>query len=394
MKELTKLKLVFFALMLPGVLFAQEKEKLEKERMKIIREIEKTDSYLKSAQKEKDRTLKDLKVLESQISNRKKLVSTVEEELNLADKTLVKNQQKRDSINKRYEEVNKQYLSLLRYNYLQELSNQKLSFLLSSESLNVFLLRYRYIKQFEAYQKQKKEELLRIRTRLVHSDEIIKTEKEKKQALLSIEKTQIEQIRSEQTGKESILKELSGKESQLKAELNEKKKEREKLNKAIELVILAQLKEANERKNAAANEKAKTVKSGFSNQKGKLIWPVKDGIISTRFGKQPHPTLKGISIESNGIDIDCPGPRDVFAAYEGTIVGIVKVIGSENMVIINHGQYHTVYSNLKEVSVKKGDAVKTGDKIGRIASDSDVRSELHFEVWDGKNKVNPAAWLR
>jgi septal ring factor EnvC (AmiA/AmiB activator) len=277
---------------------------------------------------------------------------------------------------------------------LQQLSNQKLSYLLSSESLNSFLLRYRYIKQFEAYQKTKEKELNDLRLYLVQFDEEIKVENEKRTDLMAMEKEQFTKLKSEQTDKDQMLKSLSQKEEQLKKDLKQKKKEREKLNQAIEAVILAQLKAARE-KNPSGNLSVADAKlaDDFSKNKGKLPWPIDKGFISTKFGKQPHPSLKGITIESNGVDITCTGSTLVKSIFEGEVVGITKVIGSQNMVIVSHGSYYTVYSNLADVNVRKGNKLKIGDVIGSLSSEKE-KKQLHFEVWKGKNKLDPQAWIK
>jgi septal ring factor EnvC (AmiA/AmiB activator) len=373
---------------------AQDKATLEKERAKIISQIEETNNYLKSTQKEKKVAVNDLNAIKKQVENRQKLIENIQDELEQANQLLEYNRQKRDSIGQAYGQLMKQYASILRYNYLQQLSNQKLSYLLSSESLNSFLLRYRYIKQFEAYQKTKEKELNDLRLYLVQFDEEIKVENEKRTDLMAMEKEQFTKLKSEQTDKDQMLKSLSQKEEQLKKDLKQKKKEREKLNQAIEAVILAQLKAARE-KNPSGNLSVADAKlaDDFSKNKGKLPWPIDKGFISTKFGKQPHPSLKGITIESNGVDITCTGSTLVKSIFEGEVVGITKVIGSQNMVIVSHGSYYTVYSNLADVNVRKGNKLKIGDVIGSLSSEKE-KKQLHFEVWKGKNKLDPQAWIK
>ena len=378
----------------PSMLQGQDKATLEKKRAKIISQIEETNNYLKSTQKEKKVAVSDLKALNKQVENRKKLIDNIQDELENANQILEFNRQKRDSIGQAYDDLMKQYASILRYNYMQHLSNQKLSYLLSSESLNTFLLRYRYIKQFEAYQKTKEKELNDLKLYLVQFDEEIKVENEKRSDLIELEKEQYSKLKSEQTDKDKMLKSLAQKEDKLKKNLKQKKKEREKLNQAIEAVILAQLKAARD-KNPTGNLSVADAKlaADFSKNKGKLPWPIDKGFISTKFGKQPHPSLKGITIESNGIDITCTGPTSVKAIFEGEVVGITKVIGSQNMVILSHGSYYTVYSNLADVKVRKGNKLKIGEVIGTLSSEKE-KKQLHFEVWKGKNKLNPQTWIK
>jgi septal ring factor EnvC (AmiA/AmiB activator) len=217
---------VTICLILPLFSQAQSKASLEKERAKIISEIEKTNSYLKNTQKEKSTALTDLKAIKKQVQNRKKLIDNVNEELTEAAQTLEINKIKRDSLSQEYDNLRKQYASILRYNYMQNLSNQKLSYLLSSESLNTFLLRYRYIKQFEAYQNTKKDELNGLRSNLYDLDENIKIENEERQKLIQFEKEQYDKLQSEEKDKDKMVKKIGQKEDQLKKELKKKRIER------------------------------------------------------------------------------------------------------------------------------------------------------------------------
>lgn len=374
---------------------AQSKDDLEKERRKIINDIENTNKYLKNTQKEKSTALNDLNALNKQVQSRKSLIENVKKELISADALLKQNESTKDSINTAYQALLQQYNAILRNSYLKQLSNQKISYLLSSESLNTFLLRYQYIKQFESFQAQKKIELADLREQLVIADELIKKEKEERSKLLDLEKEQYAKLEKEKSTKNTLLSGISKKESQLKSELSKKKKEREKLNQEIENIILAQLKAARERESNSNLSKADAkLSSDFSQNKGKLPWPVDNGFISTKFGKQAHPTLKGITIESNGIDISCTGSLIVKSIFEGEVVGIIKVIGSGNMVIVSHGNYYTVYSNLTDVVVRKGNSITRGQAIGSLANGSNGRAELHFELWKDKTKLDPQSWIK
>ncbi len=374
---------------------AQSKDELERERKKIINDIENTNKYLKSTQKEKSTALNDLTALNKQVESRKKLIDNVQKELISADGLLKKNELTKDSINKAYDKLLIQYSAILRYNYLQNLSNQKISYLLSSESLNTFLLRYQYVKQFESFQSQKKKDLQLLREKLIIADESIKQKKEERGKLLNIEKEQYSKLENEKKTKNTLLTGISKKESQLKSELSQKKKAREKLNQEIENIILAQLKAASERESNSNLSKADAkLSSNFSQNRGKLPWPVENGFISSKFGKKPHPTLKGITIENNGIDISCTGSLTVKAVFEGEVVGIIKVIGNGNMVLVNHGTYHSVYSNLTDVVVRQGDKINRGQTIGSLANGTDGRAELHFELWKDKTKLDPQTWIK
>jgi len=182
----------------------------------------------------------------------------------------------------------------------------------------------------------------------------------------------------------------------LVADLDEQRRAHEELNTAIEEVIKAEM--ARKRKEArqpdalaAANAKADaSLSSNFTSNKGALPWPVKSGEIIRQFGTQPHPTIKTVKITNNGIDIRTDSESEVFSIFEGLVAGTQFVPGYLNMVIVQHGEYYTVYSNLEEIYVKRGDQLRSGETIGKVGS---KKPEVHFEVWREKQRLNPVDWV-
>jgi murein hydrolase activator len=226
---------------------------------------------------------------------------------------------------------------------------------------------------------------------------------------LNQEKEEAITLEKEKAVKDKMLKEISGKESQLKTELNQKKNEREKLNSSIERIINEQLRIAREkadREVSAANSNTKESKekklddssiklaNEFSQNKNKLPWPIASGYVSSKFGVQAHPSIKGVTVENNGIDISGSGSKDVKVVFDGEVVGVTKVPGYNHMIIVRHGNYYTVYSNLDEVYVRQGSKLQMNQAIGKIHADESGNSELHFELWKDTSKLNPQSWLR
>ncbi|HRG20067.1 MAG: peptidoglycan DD-metalloendopeptidase family protein [Saprospiraceae bacterium] len=397
-------------LFVPVILLAQSKEQLEKERKKLIQEIEKTKKYLDSTVKSKQTTLKDLKAISAQVDNRKKLITTISGEISASDRKIEDNNQKIDSLSINLGRLNEQYLQMQRYTYLRQLSNNKWSYLLSSGNLNTFLLRWRYSSQFESFNEKKQAEINQLRAEIQSNTLEITKVKEEKGKLLEQEKKEATTLEKEKLAKDKMLKEISSKESTLKKELEKKKGEREKLNAAIERVINEQLRLAREKASASSSANTGNSKSDkketklddasiklaaeFSQNKNKLPWPISSGFVSSGFGVQAHPTIKGVTIENNGIDITGKGSKDVKCVFNGEVVGVTKVPGYNYMVIVRHGNYYSVYSNLSSVSVKQGSKLNGQQSIGSITADENGDAELHFELWKDKTKLNPEAWLR
>jgi septal ring factor EnvC (AmiA/AmiB activator) len=383
---------------------AQTKEQLERERKKIIQEIEKTNKFLETTTKSKNTTLKDIKAISSQVDNRKKLINTISGEITNSDKKIIYNNNQIDSLTKNLARLNKQYIELQRYTYLRSLSNNKWSYLLSSENLNTFLLRWRYGAQFESFNEKKKIEIASLQNKISNStQEIIKVKEEKNKLLLQ-ETQAATLLEKEKQQKDKMLKDITQKEAGLMLSLQKQKNEREKLNKSIERIITEQLRVAREIASApSGNNKSKEknldntnvkLADEFSQNKNKLPWPISSGFVSSRFGVQAHESLKGVTVENNGIDITARGSKEVKSVFEGEVVGVTKVPGNNYMIIVRHGNYYSVYSNLVEVYVKQGTKTTIQQSLGRVEPDEDGNSELHFELWRDKTKMNPESWLR
>lgn len=398
-KVSTSFALLAIVLSIPCTGFSQSKDQLEKQRNKLLKEIEKTSNYLKNTRKNKATTLSQYKALESQIDNRKKLIANIKEDISRADREIGINNKKRDSLQAVKTKIANQYAVMIKNDYIKKLSNNKYTYLLSAENLNQFLLRWRYIKQFENFVKFKEEEINSLNNYIDASTKKIQLALNDRKVLLAAEEKNYKQLQIEIRRKDELLKKLSEEEVKLSNELAKQQKEREKLNLAIEKIILAELaarnaKEAETGKESKLPAEVVTLSKNFEQNKSKLPWPVKSGYISSKFGDQPHPTLKTLTITNNGIDIRTGNNQDVQCIFDGKVVGITKVPGFKTMVIIQHGAYYSVYSNLENVTIKKDELVKAGKVIGRIIKDTDQEAELHFELWKDKTKLNPELWLK
>ena len=218
-----------------------------------------------------------------------------------------------------------------RYTYLRQLSNNKWSYLLSSGNLNTFLLRWRYSSQFESFNEKKQAEINQLKEEIQSNTLEITKVKEEKGKLLEQEKKEATTLEKEKMAKDKMLKEISSASSSSSTGNTKSDKKEAKLDDAS--IKLA---------------------AEFSQNKNKLPWPISSGFVSSGFGVQAHPTIKGVTIENNGIDITGKGSKDVKCVFNGEVVGVTKVPGYNYMVIVRHGNYYSVYSTLSSVSGKQG----------------------------------------
>ncbi|MBK8625506.1 MAG: peptidoglycan DD-metalloendopeptidase family protein [Saprospiraceae bacterium] len=374
---------------------AQSRQELEKQRLQIIKDIEKTSKALESTKKNKEKSLEQFKALERQVDSRKKLISNLKTEVNINEKLITENETKIEELKRKHEALKTQYSTILRRSYLKKVSNSKWSYLLSADNLNNLMVRWRYIHQFDQFTKQKLEEIQLITGEIKDKNIEIEKTKEKNIAVLSQTTTNIKTLELEQKEKDAIIKKLSKEEHKLQDNLKKRQQERENLNKAIEKIIIAELEKAKvkEKEDVAMVKKKEIDNSGFAKNKGALSYPVSKGKITARFGTHPHPTIKNVEISNNGVDFTLPSGDNVTCVYDGEVVGVTNIPGFKNMIIMKHGSYYTVYSKLDNVTVSKGQKIKRGQTIGNVITSEDGKAELHFELWKDKTKMNPESWF-
>ena len=386
MTGLNKLLIIGFLSLVYTCGYTQTRSQLEEERSKIIEQIEQTSKNLEATKSNKKATLKDLKAIENQIKSRKELIQNIQDQIRSADKAIASNDTKIDSLNQDMMLLDEQYKQLARNMFLREKASNKWAYIFSASSVNDAFLRWRYSKQYETFTRQKTDQVTKIKGSIKSKTNSILEEKKYVEDLLRDEKKNFVQLEKDLKKKDEILAKLKKEESSLRADLNKKKKERESLNQEIEKIILAELSRAKKKESASGNS---STAAGIA--KKNLYWPAK-GYVSGKFGSQRHPTLKNVKINNNGIDITCQKSAPVSVVADGVVIGITSIPGNDNMVIVQHGEYYSVYSKLAYVIVKKEDELKAGQTLGRLNDSS--APELHFEFWQGKKKLDPQLWLK
>lgn len=378
--------IIFFSVVISG----QSRTDLEKERDKIIQEIELTQQSLKKTKANKSEQLKSLQFLNQQIKKRQELIGNLQDALITLDQEMANNRELLSTMSNSVSEIQSQYEELLRYTYLRKLGTNKWIYILSAESLNKAFLRWRYTHQFEEYCLRKAEELKLLQDEIEKKNLWIQKSKEEQNNLLSSESKQITLLDETKSEKNNLLAELKKDEAKLRRELNQRNEERERLNKAIEDAIVAELRRAESSVSSAETSANLKLTGQFADNRGKLPWPVENGYVQSPFGQQAHPTIKGLKINNNGVDIVAGSGENIKAIFGGKVIGVTRIPGYDNMAIIQHGDYYSVYSKLASVYVVKDEEIKTGQIIGSLGED---KNELHIEIWKNKTKVDPQKWL-
>ena len=404
---------ILFIFLLPGLTSpAQEtKEKLQKSKKMLEEEIKYTNTLLEQTRTSKQNSLNKLVILSKQIEKRQSLIETISTE---ADQIQVQYDQQNRQIGRISEEIKKmkeEYAKMIYYAYKNMNAYNRLLFIFSAKDFNQAYRRLTYYQQYSAYRRTQAELIRAAQMDLTSKQRILEYTKKDKMTLVLTKEQEKARLTKEKEDKDKSVKELSQKEKKLRAALNEKKLTREKLQKEIERQIAAEIRASTDRAKRAdktvPGAKMEITKSemmlsplemelsnSFAANKGRLPWPAERGIITGTFGEHPHPVLKYVKVKNNGIDIATEKSSSVRAVFKGKVSRVMSFPNLNKVVIIRHGEYLTVYSNLEEVSVKDGQDVGTKQIIGKVHTNpDDAKTEVHFELWLGKSIQNPQEWL-
>ncbi len=376
--------------------FAQSKsEKLKLKRQKLEKEIAYTNKLLKEVRKNKKNTLYELQLLQNKIAQRNELIATLKKEIANLNKQISTKRSDINVMDDNLEQLKKDYAKILLFLSKHNNNLDKLVFIFSAEDLNQAYQRLRYMNEMMNYIKRQSDTIVNYENLRKEELQNLTKQKEEKNKLLKKESEQLEKIEQNLKEKDRIKNILAKKERQLKTRIRQKQKEASKLNKEIERTIAKEIAAAKAKeKHGGSKTETITYSGNFYKEKGKLPWPVDNGFISQHFGSHPHPVLKHVTINNNGIDIATSKGSVAKAVFGGKVVGVAQISNSNNAVIVKHGNWFTVYSNLEQVYVKRGDNVNMGTPIGKIHTNIKGKTELHFEVWYGKKKQNPEYWIK
>ena len=395
LKDTKKLiSLLFFLILCTVIVHGQNRNELEKQRTHILNQIKLTEKFLAEATQKKKSNIDDLKAIEAQILYRERLLSLLTSEIKTIEIELKNKQTQYEVISLEYDELVRNYGELLQWALIKKESENPWIKLLFSKNLNESLIAWKFFDQLKSHIKRKSRTIKKLKEELADLLLLIEARKKEKEKLLSSEESHIEALQVEKELKDELQKELLEEEDKFKLELKSQQKFKEHLSKAIEKIIEDEI-AARERalKNKAIDPAIIELNASFSQNKGKLPWPVKEAIVSQRFGNQRHPSLRNVTISNNGLDLRANKNAAVYAVFEGEVVGNMAIPGHDNMLMIKHGNYYSVYSRLSDLYVSTGDRVSTNQKIGRLSINENENSILHFELWDGKEKVDPEIWL-
>jgi septal ring factor EnvC (AmiA/AmiB activator) len=388
---------------------AQDRATLEKKKKETEREISLTKKILEQTGREKSDNLHKLTAVKNLIKARERLIYTLTQQVRNLAVELEINREELARLEKRLEIEKSNYAKLLVNTYKTRGTHSSIVFVLSSKGFFNAINRLKYLRLFGKEQDRLLESIDERKNAIaarIAEQEQLKEELESVLEKRTIERNTLEEDKQK---KDELIKSLAGKEQELKDKLRKQQIAFEDLNRQIKIAIQREMEEARKKREAEAKKKGETqsttnnannltpeaqaLSDEFSGNKFKLPWPVDRGFVSQKFGRFAHPTLQGIYIENNGVDIACPEFSKSRAVFRGEVSAIFPVPGMGKAVLLNHGEYYTVYARLEEVYVKQGQKVAIKELLGLIMTDENGKTELHFEVWKNQEKLNPEQWI-
>jgi septal ring factor EnvC (AmiA/AmiB activator) len=408
--------------------YVNQRKALENQRKELVKKIQETKKVLEDTRKKQNKTLVDLQVISRQIENREKVINTVADEIAMLEKQIIEQQvvisNLRDDITRLKQDYGKSLLGA----YKQRNVYDKVMFIFAAQSFNQAIKRIQYLNQLGDFRKHQAELILHTQQQIIQELNEIIAAKLEKQGLILLKESEKKELEVDKKEESAVLVKLQVREKELRRTLAENERAARKLNDAIADLIqkeiaVARKKEEESRKRegitkpktTAGGTKPKTTEAAkpktasgdiyltpeaqrlsddFENNKNNLPWPVESGTLAEKFGTHAHPTLKGVMINNNGVDIQTQPGSPVRSVFKGTVKSIFSIPGMGKIVLISHGKYYTAYAKLGSVNVKEGQLVDTRETIGNVLTNDDDETEVHFEIWKVQEKQNPELWLK
>jgi len=425
------ISLLFFT----STIYSQnKKDDLQKSKKAIEDEIKYTSKLLQETKKNKEVSLNQIQLLKNQINKREYLIETINNQVSSIDEEIINNASSLEELTNQLQKYREEYAKIVYYLWKNRKTYDKLVFLLAADNFNQGYRRFKYLQLYSEYRKRQAELIIATQNKIYGKVEELKTNKEEKESLLTNQQKEKNRLAAEKEEKSKNVNKLKKKETELRKTLKEKEKINNKLKSSIQNLINEEIRKANENKTTKKSSKItknkivekkdevnKTNKkdkvntkkeevsnntisltteeselsNSFLNSKGKLPWPVENGVLSSSFGEHPHSVLTGVVVKNNGIDIITQSGMQARSVFGGVVSGIISLPNGAKAVIIRHGDYLTVYSNLSSVNVQNGSKVRVKQLLGTIRTDSDdSKTELHFELWHNKEIQNPSNWVK
>lgn len=398
---------------------------LEKEKKENLEKIKITQKILDQTRKQRTNSVSELRVLNKQIASQEKQLYLMEQDLELIEGELQELNNATAELERKLEVLRKEYAEMIyQASKISGRINQ-LSFILSSQSFNELVMRYKYIQQYGDNRQQQLNQIKKVAALLTERQQQLASKKSNQVSIKQQKLTEAQELEKLKGEKSRVVNNLSKKEKELRTEIAATQRSVKKLDQRISSIIQREIARQNKIKEEARREEVKRaaaasaevsvatgaiatptksaasiavesaalVGTNFAANQRRIPWPVKNGIISDKFGVKNHPVLKGVQIDNNGVNIQTSPNATVQAVFNGTVMDVTDIPGLNRVIAIQHGEYFTVYANLSQVFVASGQQVSANETIGTAATIDGI-TEINFQIWNNVKRLNPELWLR
>jgi septal ring factor EnvC (AmiA/AmiB activator) len=393
-------KWIWVLILIPVLSLAQDKKAaLEAQKKLLQQEIVQINALIKTSAKKRANVLTQVETVQLKMDRQDALIQLTNRQINRLNQEININLRNIEKLRTELTSLKKDYAEMVVSARKNKSTQNRLMFLLSSESFWQAYKRMAYMKQYAAYRKQQGEQIAaKTKALQQYTSDLVAQRKDKKQLIEENRKAQkeLDSIRKRQS---SLVLELKKRERNYSAQIKKKQKQQEAIDKEIARLIREAIAASNKKAgtktgNFVLTPEAKALAASFASNKGRLPWPVEKGIVTQRFGTQRHPVVRTTTIKSNGVSLSVPAGASARSVYEGIVLNIVQFKGSNPIVLIQHGNYITSYKNLSKVYVKKGARVTAKQAIGQIFTNKDTgKTVLQFSIFQNTTPQNPALWL-
>ena len=377
--------------------YQARQKKLEAQKISLKKEISQINSLIAESKKISKNLADDIEDLQLKISVRDKLININNSQLNNLT-NIINNQNDRiDDLEVNLTNLKNEYEKLIYNSYKKRSTQMKLMFLFASENINQAFKRFQYFKQYSKYRKKQANRIVQVQQEIEDNVDSLVISKSQKEKLLEENKDIKQSLIKEKQQQDNLFKGLLKNQKDYAAQIDKKEKQTKLIDNEIQKLIRLAIAESNKNNNSinfALTPEGRLISTNFQANRGRLPWPVKEGVIVRRFGTQPHPVVRTTTINSNGISIATSPNAIAYSVFDGEVLSVYGFSGGNPGVLIRHGKYISNYQNLSSIFVKKGDKINANDEIGVVfTNESNGKTVLKFNIFNELKPENPTIWL-
>ncbi len=377
--------------------YQARQKKLEAQKISLKKEISQINSLIAESKKRSKNLADDIEDLQLKISVRDKLININNSQLNNLT-NIINNQNDRiDDLEVNLKNLKNEYEKIIYNSYKKRSTQMKLMFLFASENINQAFKRFQYFKQYSKYRKKQADRIVQVQQEIEDNVDSLVISKTQKEKLIEENRDVKQSLTKEKQQQDNLFKGLLKNQKDYAAQINKKEKQTKLIDNEIQKLIRLAIAESNKNNNStnfALTPEGRLISTNFQANRGRLPWPVKEGVIVRRFGTQPHPVVRTTTINSNGISIATSPNSIAYSVFDGEVLSVYGFSGGNPGVLIRHGKYISNYQNLSSIFVKKGDKINANDEIGVVfTNESNGKTVLKFNIFNELKPENPTIWL-